>query len=62
MFDGLGVFAVLFIISIIVFVPLFLTVIMGILFANMLGLSGVLWWCFVLFFYLIVTCILCKNC
>lgn len=51
MFDGLGIFAVLFFISMIIFLPLFVTVVVGVCVANLLG--------FILF-YLVVTAIISK--
>lgn len=60
MFDGLGIFAVLFFISILIFLPLFVTVVAGVCVANLLGFTGVTWWCFVILFYLVVTAIISK--
>ena len=60
MFDGLGIFAVLFFISILIFLPLFVTVVVGVAVANLLGFTGVAWWCFVILFYLVVTALISK--
>ena len=64
MFDfliGLGVLGVIIGVLIIVFVPLILTIIVGINLANYFGFTGFAWWTFVILFYLIVGCILSKS-
>lgn len=60
MLEGLGIFAVIFMISLILFVPLFITVIVGIALANFFGFGGLTWWCFVILFYIVITAIIGK--
>lgn len=49
---GIGV------IGIILFIPLICTIILGTYFATRLGLTGLVWWAFVILFYLIIMGIL----
>lgn len=49
---------------IVIFIPLLATIILGIAFANMLHLTGITWWAFIIVFYLVVMSIvgaLSKN-
>ena len=55
---GLGIIGVILFILIIVFIPLICTIILGTYFATMLGLTGLVWWAFVIIFYLIIAGIL----
>lgn len=48
---------VIFIILCLIILPIILTVLVGIAFANMLGFTGVFWWAFVILFYLIIMAI-----
>ena len=51
---AVGLFGiVLFLVAVIV-VPIVATVVVGVALANMLGFSGLLWWCFVVLFYLVI--------
>jgi len=45
-FIGLLVFIIL--------LPVIITVIVGVAFANMLGFSGLTWWAFVILFYIVM--------
>ena len=49
---------VVFIIVCLILLPVILTLIVGIAFANMLGFTGLTWWAFVILFYLIISAIL----
>jgi len=48
---------VLFVIVCLILLPVILTIIVGVAFANMLGFSGLTWWAFVILFYLIISAI-----
>ena len=50
---GIGVFIILCIIVL----PVLVTVLVGIAFANLLGLTGLFWWAFVILFYLLMSAI-----
>lgn len=56
--EGLGFLTIGIIILIILFIPLICTVILGTYFATRLGLTGLVWWAFVILFYLIIMGIL----
>lgn len=51
---GLGIIGVAILIIVIVLLPLVCTIILGTYFATVMGLSGIVWWAFVIVFYLIV--------
>lgn len=55
---NLGIIGVILLIIIALFLPLILTIIVGVAFANQLGFTGIYWWAFVILFYLIVSAIL----
>lgn len=57
-FLGLGVIGLILLICMIIFIPLICTIILGTYFATALGLSGIVWWAFVIVFYLIIAGIL----
>jgi hypothetical protein len=42
----------------VILIPVFLTVLVGVAFANMLGFTGIFWWAFVILFYLVISTIL----
>lgn len=46
-----------FMILCILLLPVVLTVLVGIAFANYLGFTGIFWWAFVILFYLIISAI-----
>ena len=58
MLEEIGIFSILILLLIILILPLVLTVIVGVAFANMLGLSGIVWWSFVILFYIVIAGIL----
>ena len=51
---GIGVVGLVMFICIIVLLPLLCTIILGTYFATALGLTGLVWWAFVIIFYLII--------
>lgn len=57
MFELLGL-GLLGLVIFLILLPLVLTLILGIGFANMLGFTGITWWAFVIIFYLIISGIL----
>ena len=55
----LGIIGIVLLILIcIILLPIVLTLIVGIGFANMFGFTGIYWWAFVILFYLIICAIL----
>jgi len=61
MFDfliGLGVIGVIILIVILILLPFIATIIVGAAIANILGFTGVVWWCFMIIFYLVTTAII----
>ena len=57
LFEFVGLTGILLIIIFIVLLPIVVTFIVGIAFANLLGFSGVTWWAFIILFYLLVSAI-----
>lgn len=55
---GLGVIGLILFAIMILLLPLICTIILGTYFATALGLSGLVWWAFVIIFYFIITGIL----
>ena len=55
---GLGLIGIILLIAILVLIPLICTLILGTYFATALGLTGIVWWAFVIIFYLIIIGIL----
>lgn len=53
-----GFVFVLLIVCFIIAIPTIATVVVGIWLANMLGLTGIVWWSFVILFWMIVSSIL----
>ena len=51
---GIGVLGLAILLCIIILLPLICTIILGVAFANMLGLTGIVWWAFVILFYIII--------
>lgn len=51
----LGVLGIVLLVILALLLPVIVTVLVGVAFANMLGFSGVFWWAFVIFFYLVVS-------
>lgn len=54
----LGIIGIVLLILIAIFLPLILTILVGIAFANMFGFTGIYWWAFVILFYIIICAIL----
>lgn len=55
---GIGVIGLIIFICILVLLPLICTIILGTYFATAMGLTGLVWWAFVIIFYLIIMGIL----
>lgn len=51
---GMGIVGLILLILIVLFIPLIATIILGVFVANMLGLTGIVWWAFLVVFYIIV--------
>lgn len=51
---GIGVIGLAIFILIILLLPLICTIILGTFLATSLGLSGLVWWAFVILFYIIL--------
>ena len=51
---GLGVIGIILFILILLLLPLLCTIILGTYFATSLGLTGIVWWAFVIIFYIII--------
>ena len=58
MLKELGLMGLLMLGVFLILLPLIVTIIVGISFANMLGFTGLSWWAFVILFYLIVGAII----
>lgn len=58
MLEEISIIGFILLIILIIFIPLLCTIILGIAFANMLGLTGITWWAFVIIFYLVLMGIL----
>lgn len=51
---GLGIIGLVLFVCIILFIPFICTIILGTFLATNLGLSGIVWWAFVILFYIII--------
>lgn len=51
---GVGVIGLILLICIIALLPLICTIILGTFIATSLGLTGLVWWAFVILFYIIL--------
>ena len=51
---GIGIVGLAIFVCILVLLPLLCTIILGTFIATSLGLTGIVWWSFVIIFYLIV--------
>ena len=58
--SNLGLFGLLILVLIALLIPFIVTCLVGIAFANLLGFTGITWWAFVIFFYL-VSCALFAS-
>ena len=56
--EGLGIVGVILLVMLVLLVPFIVTIIVGVGFANLLGLTGIYWWAFVILFYIIIGAIL----
>lgn len=50
----LGAVGIILLGILIILLPIILTIIVGIGFANMFGFTGITWWAFVILFYIII--------
>lgn len=57
---GIGLIGLIVLIIIGLLLPLILTIIVGIGFANLFGFTGITWWAFVILFYLVLSLIFTK--
>ena len=48
--EGLGIIGVILLVILVLLVPFIVTIIVGVGFANLLGLTGIYWWAFVILF------------
>lgn len=51
---GIGIIGIILFILVLVLLPFICTIILGTYLATVLGLTGLVWWSFVIIFYLIV--------
>ena len=51
---GLGLIGLILLIALLLLIPFICTLILGTYFATALGLTGLVWWAFVIIFYLII--------
>ena len=58
LFEILGITSMAIIILLLIFLPLIITLIVGVAFANWFGFTGLSYYAFILLFYLIITAIL----
>lgn len=54
LFIGLGMVGLMIFILILLLLPLLCTIILGTYFATFLGLTGLVWWAFVIMFYILI--------
>ena len=53
-----GMIGLILLIILALLIPIFITIIVGIAFANKLGFTGITWWAFIILFYLVIGAIL----
>ena len=58
LFEIAGIAGVLLLIIVLILLPIIVTFVVGIAFANLLGFTGLTWWCFIILFYIIISGIL----
>ncbi|MBP5422967.1 MAG: hypothetical protein J6Y78_11055 [Paludibacteraceae bacterium] len=51
---GLGIIGLIILILMIALLPLICTIILGTYIATTIGLTGIVWWAFVILFYIII--------
>lgn len=57
LFEIAGMTGLIIIFIILLLLPFFVTVVVGIAFANLFGFTGITWWSFIILFYLVVSAI-----
>lgn len=50
----MGIIGIILLIVLVLLLPIIITVLVGIAFANMFGFTGIYWWAFVILFYLVI--------
>lgn len=50
----MGIIGIILLMVLILLLPIMITVLVGIAFANMFGFTGIYWWAFVILFYLVI--------
>ena len=58
MLKEIGFMGFILLVLIIILIPFLCTIVLGVAFANMLGLTGITWWAFIVIFYLVIMGIL----
>lgn len=58
MLKEIGAMGFILLVLIIILIPFLCTIVLGVAFANMLGLNGITWWAFIIIFYLVIMGIL----
>ena len=58
LFEIAGLTGIILIIILLILLPVFVTLIVGMAFANLFGFTGVTWWAFIILFYLLISAIL----
>ncbi len=53
-----GIVFVIFLICLAIIIPTIATIVIGMWIANLLGLSGIVWWSFIILFWIIVSSII----
>ena len=51
--SNLGFFGLLILVLIALIIPFIITASVGVAFANIFGFTGIVWWAFIIFFYLV---------
>ncbi len=57
LFEIAGLTGIILIIILLILLPVFVTLIVGMAFANLFGFTGITWWAFIILFYLLVSAI-----
>lgn len=60
MLEEIGIISLIIFIVLIIIIPIIATIILGVAIANYLGLTGIVWWAFLVIFYLVISSILSK--
>ena len=56
--EAVGVIGLIVLGVIIILIPLICTIVIGTYLATVLGLTGLVWWCFVILFWIVVSSVL----